>query len=81
MRGRYMAVFSLVWALPAAVGPGAAGYILDNFDPDILWTIGAGLCIASAFAFYLLHLRLGAKERFAPRPAEAEVQAIPEVGG
>lgn len=75
MRGRYMAVFSLVWVVPAAVGPVAAGYILDNFDPNLLWYIGGGLCALAAVAFYGLHLRLGGREKFAAAPTEA--QAIP----
>ncbi|MEX1143396.1 MAG: MFS transporter [Anaerolineales bacterium] len=67
MRGRYMAVFSLVWVVPGAVGPAAAGYILDNFaDPRILWIIGGALCATAALAFYALHLRMGKTARFAP---------------
>jgi MFS family permease len=73
-RGRYMAVFGLLWQVPATIGPTAAGIILDNYDPNLLWYIGGGLCAVAAFAFYLLHLRLGAKERFAP--ARAEVAAF-----
>jgi len=72
MRGRYMAVFSLVWVVPAAVGPTAAGYILDNFaNPNILWFIGGGLCAVAALAFYMLHLRLGSGARFATAAQEA----------
>ncbi len=64
MRGRYMAVFGLSWALPATIGPGAAGYILDHYNPNLLWYVGAALCAVSALSFYALHLRLGAQERF-----------------
>jgi len=72
MRGRYMAVYGLTWALPATIGPGAAGVILDNYNPNLLWYIGGGLCAISALSFYLLHRRLGAQERFAPAPLETE---------
>jgi MFS family permease len=66
MRGRYMAVFSLVWVVPGAIGPAAAGYILDNFaDPRVLWIIGGALCATAALAFYALHLRMGKTARFA----------------
>lgn len=65
MRGRYMAAFGLMWALPSAIGPGAAGVILDNFNPNLLWYIGGALCAAAALAFYLLHLRLGTRKQFA----------------
>ncbi len=71
MRGRYMAVFGLTWMLPAAVGPGAAGYVLDNFNPNWLWYIGGGLCAVSALAYYALHLRLGRQSRFVPAAAAA----------
>lgn len=66
MRGRYMAVAHLVLAIPATIGPGAAGIVLDRFTPELLWYIGAALCAFSAWGFYALHLRLGAQERFIP---------------
>jgi MFS family permease len=75
MRGRYMAVFGLTWAIPSTVGPGAAGYILDNFNPNLLWYIGGLLCGLSVIAYYALHLRLGAKPEFAP--ANEESEAVP----
>ena len=73
MRGRYMAVFSLLWMLPATFGPGAAGYILDNYNPNLLWYIGGVLCAISALGYVLLHSRLKSQPRFAPAPAVAEV--------
>jgi MFS family permease len=73
MRGRYMAMFGLTWMIPATIGPGAAGVILDNYNPNLLWYIGGILCAVSAFSFYLLHLRLGRQERFAPAPPEPEL--------
>jgi MFS family permease len=72
MRGRYMAIFELIWMLPAAVGPGAAGLVLDNLNPNLLWYIGGAMCAAAALGFYYLHLRLGMQKRFAPAPVEAE---------
>ena len=74
MRGRYMAVFGLTWMLPAAIGPGAAGVILDNYNPNLLWYIGGVLCAISALGFYALHTRLGRQERFAPVMEEAEIE-------
>ena len=71
MRGRYMAIFGLSWAIPSTVGPGAAGYILDNYNPNLLWYIGGALCALSVLAYYALHLRLGAKPQFAPAQEEA----------
>jgi len=66
MRGRYMAIFGLSWAIPSTVGPGAAGYILDNYNPNLLWYIGGAICALSVLAFYALHLRLGTHPQFAP---------------
>ncbi len=68
MRGRYMAFFGLTWAIPAIFGPGVAGIILDNMNPNILWYVAGILCAIAAFAYYLLHLRLGHRKRFAPTP-------------
>ena len=70
MRGRYMAIFGLSWAIPSTVGPGAAGYILDNYNPDLLWYIGGAICALSVLAYYALHLRLGTKPEFAPAQQE-----------
>ncbi|NWG07037.1 MAG: MFS transporter [Chloroflexi bacterium] len=77
MRGRYMAIFGLSWAIPSTIGPGAAGYILDNFNPNLLWFIGGALCGLSVLAYYALHLRLGARPEFAPAPKEG--QPVPAV--
>src|SRR5687768_6003542 len=70
MRGRYMAVAGLSWAIPSTIGPGAAGFILDNYNPNLLWYIGGALCGVSILAYYALHLRLGARREFAPTKEE-----------
>ncbi|HNR02172.1 MAG TPA: MFS transporter [Anaerolineaceae bacterium] len=70
MRGRYMGVFGFTWAIPATIGPGAAGVILDNYNPNLLWYIGGVLCAAAALAYYGLHLKIGSQERFQPVPDE-----------
>jgi len=78
MRGRYMAVFGLVWAIPATVGPGAAGLILDNYNPDLLWYIGGVLCTVAALGFYALHTWLGLQNRFvAAQESAQEGQKVP----
>lgn len=73
MRGRYMAIFGLSWAIPSTVGPGAAGYILDNYNPNLLWYLGGALCALSVLAYYWLHVRLGTKPEF----AAVEEEAVP----
>jgi MFS family permease len=79
MRGRYMAIYDLGWALPATLGPAAAGFILDNYDPNLLWYLGGILCAVSAIGFYVLHLWLGRQERFAPTPVPTEPSAAVEL--
>jgi len=69
MRGRYMAIFGLSWAIPSTIGPGAAGYILDNYNPNLLWFIGGALCGLSVLAYYALHMRLRSRPEFAPAKA------------
>src|SRR5215216_3847915 len=70
MRGRYMAIFGLSWAIPSTIGPGAAGYILDHYNPNLLWYLGGAICGLSVLAYYALHLRLGAKPEFVPAKEE-----------
>lgn len=72
MRGRYMGIFGVTWMIPATIGPGAAGVILDNFNPNLLWYIGGVLCAVSALAYYGLHLKIGSQERFLPTRVELE---------
>jgi MFS family permease len=66
MRGRYMAVYDLGWTLPATIGPAAAGLILDNYNPNLLWYIGGLLCTIAAISFCDMHLWLGKQKRFVP---------------
>jgi len=72
MRGRYMAVSGLVWSIPATVGPVAAGYIIDNYNPNLVWYIGGFICLISAIGYYTIHLGLGEQKRFAPPPLVKE---------
>jgi MFS family permease len=52
MRGRYMAMFGFSWGIPYAVGPLAAGLILDNTNPQYLWW-AAGFVGIMATSMYL----------------------------
>jgi MFS family permease len=69
MRGRYMAVFGLSVSIPAAVGPFAAGIVLDNYPPNLLWHLAVLLCAVSAAGFCALHATLGGQPRFAAAAA------------
>ncbi len=72
MRGRYMAVTDLGWSIPSTIGPGAAGYILDHYNPNSLWFIGGVICIVSAAGYIALHIKVGNQERFAASPPDPE---------
>ncbi len=78
MRGRYMAIFELTNKVPAMIGPAAAGIVLDNYRPNLLWHLGALLCGVSAIWFYALHVRLGAQLRFAAGAPAAEPAQLVE---
>ena len=81
MRGRYMAAYGLSASVPAAVGPAAAGVVLDRYNANLLWYLGAMLCAISSVAFYALHARLGAQARFAPTSAGVETGPLARAEG
>ena len=57
MRGRYMAASGFSWSVASMVGPWAAGLIMDNHDPDLVWVIcGIISCLAIA-GFMILFLK------------------------
>jgi MFS family permease len=55
MRGRYMAIFSMAWTIPSMIGPTAAGYILDNYNPNWVWYCGGVICTLATINFIFLH--------------------------
>jgi MFS family permease len=58
MRGRYMAVYGFSWTIPVALGPWAAGLIMDKYDPNWVW-YACGIISTIAIAGYLiLHLKI-----------------------
>ena len=78
MRGRYMAVYGLSAAIPTTIGPGLAGLILDNYNPNLVWYIGGALCLVSALSFIALHRWLGSQERFLAKAKEDLPEESPE---
>lgn len=68
MRGRYMAVFGLSWAIPGTIGPVAAGLVMDNLNPNLVWYAGGVLCFVSALSLILLHRLTG--DRFTSLQSE-----------
>jgi MFS family permease len=67
MRGRYMAVFGLSWAISATIGPYGAGLILDNYNPNWVWYL-CGILSALAVAGFI-GLDLRTKARLGDQPA------------
>lgn len=71
MRGRYMAFASLAWLLPATFGPGAAGVVLDNYDPKLLWFFCGISCLIAIGMYLSLNRRVA--QRTVGEPADANV--------
>jgi MFS family permease len=57
MRGRYMAVYGLSWAVPNAVGFTLAGLIMDHLDPRWVWYAAGIVGLISCLFFYSMHVR------------------------
>jgi MFS family permease len=72
MRGRYMAVFGLAWALPSMVVPLAFGYIMDYYNPNWVWYICGLLGALSVLGLFILEARAGARLEPSPERAPAE---------
>ncbi len=63
MRGRYMAFYGFSWILPTAVGPLAAGLIMDNYNPNWVWYACGISMMMSAAIFTWLQIK--SSDRFA----------------
>jgi MFS family permease len=74
MRGRYMATYGLAWMLPAAIGPWAAGLIMDQIDPNLVWYLAGLLSAFAVVGYYLLFMT--ARERLPVEPTSETEPAI-----
>jgi len=59
MRGRYIAVFHTGWGIASAIGPWAAGVVLDNYNPNWIWFAGGIICSVVALGYLVLKGRIG----------------------
>jgi MFS family permease len=59
MRGRYMAAYLLGWGIAVAVGPFAAGVVIDNYNPNWVWFAGGIICTAVSVGYLILKTRIG----------------------
>lgn len=57
MRGRYMAVAGIAFSLPNIFGPWLGGYLLDKFNPNLIWYLAGIICIAGAAGYVVLYTR------------------------
>ncbi len=69
MRGRYMAVFGLSWAIPFAFGPLLAGIIMDHGNPRWVWFSAGIVGLIATFIFVLLRRGEEALPETEPTPA------------
>lgn len=72
MRGRYMALFGFTWIIPQAIGPLAAGIIMDNYNPNWVWYASGIIAGVAALGFSTLHFRVG--HRFADAPVQPVIE-------
>lgn len=55
MRGRYMAIFGFTWGIAFAIGPLAAGYIMENYDPRWVWWSSFIIGAIGTLGYFALH--------------------------
>ena len=55
MRGRYMAFYGFSWTIPSLFGPLAAGLIMDNYDPNLVWYLAGIIGLIAAFGYWQLN--------------------------
>ncbi len=57
MRGRYMAVYGLTWMIPEALGVTMGGFVMDNYDPRLLWYLTGLMGLLSALGYVWMHFQ------------------------
>lgn len=80
MRGRYMAVYGLSWAVPHTFATLAAGLVMDNFNPNLVWFIGGGICLATALGFYMLHIQSRGRFKSIPVQTNEDITSMGQPG-
>lgn len=61
MRGRYMAMFAFSWAFPFAIGPLAAGVIIDQVNFYWVWYAAGVTGLVCTAAYLWMHARVGGR--------------------
>jgi MFS family permease len=57
MRGRYMSIYGLTWAVGQGIGPIFAGLMNDNYGPRSIWMGSMTVGLISALGLYLFSTR------------------------
>jgi MFS family permease len=78
MRGRYMAVHGLSYGIPSAFGPLAAGLIMDNYDPRLVWYIAGVIGLLAVAGYVWLHYN--ARDRLATSSDAGEDPEVASAG-
>ncbi len=76
MRGRYMAISGIAWGIPHAIGPWAAGIILDDYNPNWVWYLCGILAAVAVAGYLLLDTRLRSRFAATPSPAAETAPAV-----
>jgi MFS family permease len=75
MRGRYMAIYGFTWMIPTAIGPLAAGIVMDNYNPDWVWYL-CGMIGALTVLVYL-GLHASTEKRLTKQPETRHAPQAP----
>ncbi len=70
MRGRYMGVFGLDWGLGFAIGPLAAGYLIERVSPQSVWYASFIVGLIATLGYLVLHA--ATQKRFAKEAAVSQ---------
>lgn len=54
-RGRYNAFANLSWGVPNIFSTFFAGLVMDNLNPNLVWTIAGIICLVTLFGYLLMN--------------------------
>lgn len=72
MRGRYMAASGFSWSIATMAGPWAAGLVMDNHDPNLVWKLCGILSTSAVAGFFILFFKTRKNQDFQRSNAQVE---------
>ena len=63
-RGRYNAFANLSWGVPNIFSTFFAGLVMDNLNPDLVWTIAGSICLVTMCGYLIMNTHV--QKRLAP---------------